>query len=112
MGLKIYGKRQTAYGLKWIQHKLGLVEMIDIISFRIIKNSKASNEYSVKDILCYFEGAMDYKFTNHQKIKLANELADMPSIFQMTIRLNDELYRVEINQDEQNFSKKFLCNLN
>lgn len=86
--------------------------MIDIVSFRIIKNSKASNEYSVKDILCYFEGAMDYKFTNHQKIKLANELVDMPSIFQMTIRLNDELYRVEINQDEQFFSKKFLCNLN
>ena len=86
--------------------------MLDVISFRIIKHTRANQNYSIKDILSYIEGALDYQFTTIQKIKLANQLIDMPSIFQLKIRVNDKLFYVNINQDKQKFSNKLICNLN
>ena len=86
--------------------------MLDVISFQIIKHTRANRNYSIKDILCYIEGALDYQFTTIQKIKLANQLIDMPSIFQLKIRVNDKLFYININQDKQKFSNKLICNLN
>ncbi len=86
--------------------------MLDIISFQIIKHNNSKTQYPIKDVLNYIQGALHYNFTDHQRIKLANQLINMPIVFQLKIRVDDRLYQLKIDHEKRKFTNTFICNLN